>query len=63
MFTLTAINDTLQELDISWNHIRGKGALAIAIGIQVMSDCFLIVSAVSFVGYIEVALFSRFTVI
>ena len=33
--TFSAINETLAELDLSWNHIRGKGALAVAIGLKV----------------------------
>ena len=39
MFTalsvVAASNDTLRELDLSWNHIRLKGACAIAQGIKV----------------------------
>ena len=31
----SAINETLSELDISWNHLRGKGALAVAVGVKV----------------------------
>ena len=32
---VVASNDTLRELDLSWNHIRLKGACAIAQGIKV----------------------------
>ena len=32
---ISAINETLSELDLSWNHLRGKGALAVAIGVKV----------------------------
>ena len=36
-FYVEADNDTLEVLDISWNHIRGKGARAIAEGLRVSS--------------------------
>ena len=28
-------NLTLKELDLSWNHLRRKGAIAVAMGIKV----------------------------
>jgi len=31
----TAMNDTLRILDLSWNHLRGKGAMAIVAALQV----------------------------
>ena len=33
-----AINDTLEVLDLSWNHIRRMGALAICKGLQVYNS-------------------------
>ncbi|KAL8598743.1 hypothetical protein ACOMHN_033307 [Nucella lapillus] len=30
-----ASNDTLEVLDLAWNHLRGKGAMAVAAGMQV----------------------------
>lgn len=38
-------NDILEVLDLSWNHIRGKGAIAIARGIGVRLDPHFIVVA------------------
>jgi len=32
---LSGANDILDVLDLSWNHIRGKGAIAVAKGIGV----------------------------
>jgi len=29
-------NSTLKELDLSWNSIRRKGAMAVAVGIKVL---------------------------
>ena len=30
-------NDTIEELNLSWNHIRTKGAVAVAEGLKVLS--------------------------
>ena len=35
MVLITGANDILEVLDLSWNHIRGKGAIAVARGIGV----------------------------
>ena len=32
---LLASNDALTDLDLSWNHIRGKGAHALALSLKV----------------------------
>lgn len=34
-FILTAANDSLQILDLSWNYIRLKGGISIAKGLKV----------------------------
>ena len=31
-------NSTMKELDLSWNSIRRKGAMTIAIGVKVLQD-------------------------
>jgi hypothetical protein len=36
-YLFVAINDTLEVLDLSWNHIRRMGALAICKGLQVFN--------------------------
>ena len=33
--TSTAIKEALSEIDISWNHLRGKVALAVDVGVKV----------------------------
>ena len=30
-----ATNDAVAELDLSWNHLRGKGACALALSLKV----------------------------
>ena len=46
-YFISAINETLSELDISWNHLRGKGALAVAVGVKVrLVDVFKIYHAI-----------------
>ena len=35
MLLIIGANDILEVLDLSWNHIRGKGAIAVARGIGV----------------------------
>ena len=33
--TFSAANETLERLDLSWNHIRKQGALEFAMGVKV----------------------------
>ena len=33
--SLSGCNDTIKHLNLSWNHLRGKGAQAIGLGLQV----------------------------
>ena len=33
--TFSARNEDLEELDLSWNHLRGKGAEGVALGLVV----------------------------
>lgn len=42
IFFFAAINDTLEVLDLSWNHIRRMGALAICKGLQVFNSKLLL---------------------
>ena len=35
MSYLTAINALISEIDTSWNHLRGKGDIAVAVGVKV----------------------------
>ena len=41
IFFLLAANDTIDHLDLSWNHLRNKGACAIALSLKVCSNVFL----------------------
>ena len=39
---LTAANDTIDHLDLSWNHLRNKGACAVALSLKVCSSgCYM----------------------
>ena len=35
LFFLSAANDTIDHLDLSWNHLRNKGACAVALSLKV----------------------------
>ena len=37
---LLAANDTIDHLDLSWNHLRNKGACAVALSLKVCSNVF-----------------------
>ena len=34
-FFSSAVNDTIDHLDLSWNHLRNKGACAVALSLKV----------------------------
>ena len=34
----SAANDTIDHLDLSWNHLRNKGACAVALSLKVSSN-------------------------
>ena len=40
IFFLLAANDTIDHLDLSWNHLRNKGACAVALSLKVCSNVF-----------------------
>ena len=35
IFFSSAANDTIDHLDLSWNHLRNKGACAVALSLKV----------------------------
>ena len=44
IFFSLAANDTIDHLDLSWNHLRNKGACAIALSLKVCSNVFFMIA-------------------